>query len=664
MKTGKIIIAALFLIIIAGPVLSQPVTLVAVGDSLTAGDGDDGAGGGYPARLLTLLQALYPGSTLSNRAISGDTTQDLINKQLSDAVSDLNAAPAGNLKIAVIWIGSNDLFGLYASDVCTEYYPDLSTCEQFEMGYSVDNVGTILNDLAGTGASILIALLDDQTKRPVMADAALRHDAYPGITNDEVSRMSTQIFYYNDQVNTHAAVYGAATVDFYNTTIFETSATLSDDGNHPNGAGYDAIARIWYQAITGSGQSGDIDDDGDGYSENQGDCNDNDITVHPGADEICGDGIDQDCDGKDESCMDVPSPPTGVSASDGTLFGMVQISWTAATGATSYDVYRADMPAWTGTAPKRIASSVSGTSYEDTSAVSGSRYYYWVKARNTGGVSKYSMFDAGYWGSMGSVPVVPSNVSATDGTVSGKVNITWDTTANTLIYEIWRADIPAFLGGTLKKIGTSDTTSYGDDNVVNGNRYYYWVKARNSWGVSRYSIFETGYIGTASSPLTAPTGVSATDGTVLGKVTITWNAVTGSEFYEIWRAIKLVSEGGKPQRIGFLDNTSFDDTSGTSGTTYYYWVKSRDSWGSSKYSVPETGYWTGGISDLECNCIQSGGVVKTADCCDGIKDFPNLCLFGPCGCAPDGENIVKICDCGPGKCFDGETCVEISTIIP
>ncbi len=123
MKTSKVLTALLLAILIAAPAFSQPITLVAVGDSLTAGDGDDGSGGGYPARLLTLLLGDHPGSTLSNRAISGDTTTELINKQLDSAVADLNAAPGANRKVALVWIGSNDLFGLYASDVCTEYYP-------------------------------------------------------------------------------------------------------------------------------------------------------------------------------------------------------------------------------------------------------------------------------------------------------------------------------------------------------------------------------------------------------------------------------------------------------------------------------------------------------------------------------------------------------------
>lgn len=335
----------------------------------------------------------------------------------------------------------------------------------------------------------------------------------------------------------------------------------------------------------------ETDEDGDGHSVSGGDCDDEDATVFPGAIEICGDGIDQDCSGADQACMEGPSAPTGVAASDGTPSGQVQVTWNAAAGATSYDIYRSDLPAWTGTSPKRIASSVAGVSYNDATAASGSRYYYWVKAKNSDGVSKYSNFDAGYWGAMGSIPAVPTGVSATDGSVAGKVNIAWNTVANTLVYEVWRADIPAFLGGKMEKIGTSTVPSYKDSTVASGNQYYYWIKARNSWGVSRYSVFDTGYIGTAMSPLSAPTGVSASDGTVAGKVTITWSATAGAVVYEVWRATKTVSDGGNPLRVGFLSGTSFDDITAAKGATYYYWVKSRDSWGSSKYSVPDTGYY-------------------------------------------------------------------------
>jgi len=39
------------------------------------------------------------------------------------------------------------------------------------------------------------------------------------------------------------------------------------------------------------------DDDGDGYSEAEGDCHDGNPQIHPGAEEICDDGIDNNCNG-------------------------------------------------------------------------------------------------------------------------------------------------------------------------------------------------------------------------------------------------------------------------------------------------------------------------------------------------------------------------------
>ena len=44
--------------------------------------------------------------------------------------------------------------------------------------------------------------------------------------------------------------------------------------------------------------------DGDGYTEDQGDCNDSNADIHPGAMEQCGDGVDNDCDGYSD-CTDL-----------------------------------------------------------------------------------------------------------------------------------------------------------------------------------------------------------------------------------------------------------------------------------------------------------------------------------------------------------------------
>jgi hypothetical protein len=65
------------------------------------------------------------------------------------------------------------------------------------------------------------------------------------------------------------------------------------------------------------------DGDGDGWCAEDGDCNDDDPEIFPGAIDVCLDGIDQDCSGADRTqgadCPQVTPPPTsgdGGSTSD------------------------------------------------------------------------------------------------------------------------------------------------------------------------------------------------------------------------------------------------------------------------------------------------------------------------------------------------------------
>ncbi len=59
----------------------------------------------------------------------------------------------------------------------------------------------------------------------------------------------------------------------------------------------------------GDGTSDCTDDDGDGYTEQDGDCNDGNAAIHPGAEETC-DGVDNDCNGQVDEGFDADGDGT------------------------------------------------------------------------------------------------------------------------------------------------------------------------------------------------------------------------------------------------------------------------------------------------------------------------------------------------------------------
>ena len=75
-------------------------------------------------------------------------------------------------------------------------------------------------------------------------------------------------------------------------SIHPGAIEVCEDGIDQNCSGYDSVCLC----------SLDDDTDGDGYDICDGDCDDDDPDINPGAEEICGDGIDQDCDGTDTEC--------------------------------------------------------------------------------------------------------------------------------------------------------------------------------------------------------------------------------------------------------------------------------------------------------------------------------------------------------------------------
>jgi cellulose 1,4-beta-cellobiosidase len=164
----------------------------------------------------------------------------------------------------------------------------------------------------------------------------------------------------------------------------------------------------------------------------------------------------------------------------------VEVTWTASAGATSYTVYRATSRRGT----KTTLGTTSNTTYSDTTASTMVTYYYFVKATNSYGTSGYSTYDTGYRSD--GRPPSPTNVIASDGTDSGKVQVTWTASLWATSYTVYRATSTS-RRATKVAIGTISGTTYDDTTASAGVTYYYYVTASNSYGTSGYSAYNTGY---------------------------------------------------------------------------------------------------------------------------------------------------------------------------
>jgi len=101
-----------------------------------------------------------------------------------------------------------------------------------------------------------------------------------------------------------------------------------------------------------------------------------------------------------------PPAPTELSASQGTHTGRVALSWTASTNATAYKVYRNTA---SNSTDAILIGSPTAAAYDDTTAVAGTTYYYWVQASNDAGDSAFSALAQGWAKALPTVIIVAFN---------------------------------------------------------------------------------------------------------------------------------------------------------------------------------------------------------------------------------------------------------------
>ncbi len=244
-----------------------------------------------------------------------------------------------------------------------------------------------------------------------------------------------------------------------------------------------------------------------------------------------------------------------LSATQGTLTGKVQLSLTADSEATGYEIYRSATPGGTAT---KIAT-VAIATYDDSSMTQSTPYYYTVNVK-VGSVVGSPGNEAIGWRKL---PVI-SDLSATQGTLKGKVQLSWAADSEATGYEIYRS---ATSGGTATKIATVATATYDDLSMTQSTPYYYTVKVKVDSVVGSPGNEAIGW-----RKLPVISDLSATQGTLKGKVQLSWTGTTEAVSYEIWRSI---TSGSGYALIGSSTTATYEDSTAIDLTTHYYIVKEK-----------------------------------------------------------------------------------------
>ena len=250
-----------------------------------------------------------------------------------------------------------------------------------------------------------------------------------------------------------------------------------------------------------------------------------------------------------------PSAPSGLTVSN--TIASLTLKWNVVTDATGYEIYRA------GTDGKYSKiTTVTSTSYVDTSVKNNTQYSYKIKAYNAAGASAFSTA-----ASLKKTQISVSNLKADAN--GSTVQLSWTGgVTGAEGYVIYRRTE----GGSYAEIGRTSGNTYSD-TISAGIKYYYAV-AVYSGSRTEDKCPEVGVM-----YLATPSGLSVSN--TIASLTLKWNAVKGATGYEIYRA----GTDGKYSKITTVTSTSYVDTSVKNNTQYSYRIKAYNTACTSAFST-------------------------------------------------------------------------------
>jgi fibronectin type 3 domain-containing protein len=288
------------------------------------------------------------------------------------------------------------------------------------------------------------------------------------------------------------------------------------------------------------------------------------------------------------------APPVGLTAADkpADQGGVLNLNWTANAEAdlAGYNIFRATMPS----GPYSCVAQVGKvTSYADVGLACNSDYYYKIAALDDSGNQSTYSNTVSARAIDNIAPGAPTGVAAADtpADVGGSINVSWvgNSEPDLASYRVYRAT--AVNGSYTKVADVSGATSSTDTGRVNGTDYFYKVAAVDSHGnasamsaaASSFAHDDRDFVAPA-----VPTDVMVADtaGDATGKLSVTWTAVSASDFtaYRVYRASQA---GGPYTRVAQVSVPVFVDQGRPNVQTFYYVITACDSAGNESQKSAE-----------------------------------------------------------------------------
>ena len=257
----------------------------------------------------------------------------------------------------------------------------------------------------------------------------------------------------------------------------------------------------------------------------------------------------------------IPTNP-GVSVVSSTV---LDVSWTASSGATSYKLLQGTSPGG-----ETQVANPAGSSYHASQLVPNTTYYFQVLASNAAGDSPASSEV-----SATTPPAVPTGLTATTAS-SSQVNLTWNASSGATSYAVQQSP-----NGTdsFVPVGSAVAgTSLNVTGLTAGTTYYFEVRANAASGSSAFSTPATAGSTLVAAPAAATNPAAAS--VAPGSIDVTWTASAGATSYKL---LQGTASGGEVQ-VGTSGGSPYHATGLADNTRYYFKVVASNAGGDSASS--------------------------------------------------------------------------------